>query len=189
MTISKTFIVAVALAGILSVNAASAETMRPPIQAAIAKNDQPSSGSKGKMLILPGIAGPGEEGKLGQLDRGSATEYAKRLGYEPIVLNIPGATGANSPQVKAALQQISNDSDIKAIYGFSGGGYNAAHIFEQLSPAQRQQIEKIHVLGAPGIDKSRFSGVVVSLYGNPREGHLAGPAALLASTLILVVRE
>jgi hypothetical protein len=40
-------------------------------------------------------------------------------------LDAPGVTRAGSPQVEIAIERIRSDRAIAAVYGFSGGGYNA----------------------------------------------------------------
>jgi hypothetical protein len=84
--------------------------------------------SRQVMLILRGIANA--ENPRGQLDDDSALEYARRLGFEGEVLDVAGNARANSPQVTMALDRIRSDGTVTAIYGFSGGGYNARLIWK-----------------------------------------------------------
>ena len=84
----------------------------------------PEEGTSDKvMLILRGIAN--SENPRGQLDDRSALEYALRIGLQGEVLDVAGDAGADSTQVRMALDRIRGDKAITAIYGFSGGGYNA----------------------------------------------------------------
>jgi len=134
----------------------------------------------GVMLILRGIAST--EMPRGQLDDQAALEYARRLGYRGEVLDVAGATGAESPQVRMALARIHRDERVSAIYGFSGGGYNARHIWTQLAAAERHRIRKVIVLGAPGVGRADFPGEEdVVIKQDPPAGHMAGPKALLQS--------
>lgn len=138
------------------------------------------------MLILRGIANGAHP--RGQLDDASALEYARRVGYVGEVLNVAGATGRYSTQVERALIRI-RQLDLPlvgALYGFSGGGYNARHIWARLNSIERARIRKVVVLGAsdPGVatKPSDFPGCAdLTIRGNPPAGHLAGPKALLDS--------
>jgi hypothetical protein len=132
------------------------------------------------MLILRGIANP--ENPRGQLDDEAALAYAGRLGFKGEVLDIAGNTYSGSPQVEGALQRIRADRAIAAIYGFSGGGYNARLIWKQLEPPHQERIRKIVVIGSPGVAKSDFPGSAeVLIKADPPEGHMAGPRILLES--------
>ena len=116
-----------------------------------------------KMLILRGNSAPegeypDEEGKNiawpnGALHVRAASEYARRKGYEPIVLDVAGQPQSqHSPQAKAALKKFFEDKEITAFYGFSGGGYNLRHILDYLvshQPDSLHRIDLIVVLGAP----------------------------------------
>lgn len=134
--------------------------------------------SRHVMLILRGIAN--DENPHGQLDDRSAIEYAQRMGYRGEVLDVAGKTGANSPQVKMALDRIRRDETVTALYGFSGGGYNARLIWKELTAAERERIEKVVVIGSPGVTDSDFdSESDVLIRPDPPEGHMAGPKALL----------
>src|SRR5262245_8156192 len=132
------------------------------------------------MLILRGIAD--SEHPRGQLDDQSALEYAQRLGFRGEVLEVAADAGAGSPQVTMALARIRGDVAVTAIYGFSGGGYNARTIWRQLNAAERGRIRKVVVIGSPEVGKADFPGSSdVLIQGDPPEGHLAGPKALLDS--------
>ena len=132
------------------------------------------------MLILRGVAS--SERPRGLLDDRAALEYASRLGFRGEVLDVAGTPGLNSAQVQIARELIHEDQSIKAIYGFSGGGYNARLIWAQLSTAERDRIHKVVVVGSPGIQASDFAGTSdVVIKSDPPEGHMAGPKALLES--------
>ena len=134
----------------------------------------------GVMLILRGVAN--SENPRGQLDDGSALEYARRLGFRGEVLDVAGNTGADSPQVRMALDRIRRDETVTAIYGFSGGGYNARLIWKELTAAERERVRKVIVIGSPEIAKADFPGNPdVLIKADPPEGHLAGPKVLLES--------
>jgi hypothetical protein len=134
-------------------------------------------GSAGTMIILRGIAN--SENPRGQLDDESALEYARRVGYEGEVLDV---AGDNSAQVRIALDRIRGDEKVTAIYGFSGGGYNAKRIWGELKATERERIGKIVVIGAPGVGKADFPGhAEVLIKQDPPAGHMAGPKALLES--------
>ena len=129
------------------------------------------------MLILRGVANA--QNPRGQLDDQSAVEYAERLGFQGEVLDVAGNTSA---QIRMALNRIRHDKDVTAIYGFSAGGYGTRQIWSELNAEQRQRIEKIVVIGSPGVDKNDFPGSTdVVVKADPPEGHLAGPRALLES--------
>jgi hypothetical protein len=129
------------------------------------------------MLILRGIASA--DRPRGQLDDQSALEYARRLGYRGEVLDV---AGGSAEQARKALDRIHNDSKVTALYGFSGGGYNAKRIWAQLNAAERDRIDKVVVVGAPGVGKGDFPGSDdVVIKQDPPAGHMAGPKALLES--------
>jgi hypothetical protein len=79
-----------------------------------------------KMLILRGnSAGPGsypdERGNnnvawpIGALHVQAASEYARRKGYEPVVLDKPGQPQSQpSPQAKAAVKTFLDDEAVAA---------------------------------------------------------------------------
>ena len=121
-----------------------------------------------KMLILKGTSS--------RLDVKSAEAYAIRLGYEPYVLNVSGETGPGNPQAMAALDIIRRDPSITAIYGFSGGGYNARRIFNSLSLEEKKRLKQIDVLGSPGVTKADFFGIrAVNIVPNSPKGHMDTP--------------
>jgi hypothetical protein len=128
-----------------------------------------------KMIILRGVAG--DNAPRGQLDDSAALAYARRHGYSGEVLDV---AADNGPQVKLALERIRSDRRVRALYGFSGGGFNIVQIWNQLKPEERQRISKIVVVGAPGISKASFPGVSdVTVKEDPPEGHMEGPRVLL----------
>ena len=137
-----------------------------------------------KMLILRGIAGhyAGRDWPRGALDEPPALEYAQRKGYVGEVLDVAGATGANSPQTKMALAEFHRDSTVAALYGFSGGGYNVLHVIHALPPADRARIQLVVVLGAPLNPANLYRGPWELVYRtDPPGGHMDGPRALLAT--------
>jgi hypothetical protein len=134
--------------------------------------------SNGVMLILRGIANA--QHPHGQLDDEAAREYARRLGYRGEVLDVAG--DADGPQAKIALDRIHHDNKVTAIYGFSGGGYNARRIWSHLNAQERHRIGKVVVIGSPGVSKSDFPGSAdVLVKQDPPAGHMAGPRTLLHS--------
>ena len=110
------------------------------------------------MLILRGNDSPAgtfpdEQGKkiawpIGALHVQAASDYARRRGYEPLVLNVSGRPNdsQHTPQVKAALKAFHEDASVAAFYGFSGGGYNLVHILEYLS-ANEPELATPHQVG------------------------------------------
>lgn len=116
-----------------------------------------------KMVILRGNAAkaghyPDEQGKtiawpVGALHVKAASDYAKRRGYDPIVLDVAGhPQSQHSPQAKAALKAFHEDESVAAFYGFSGGGYNLRHILEYIATNEPQSLRRIKlvvVIGAP----------------------------------------
>lgn len=136
-----------------------------------------STPSNGTMLILRGL-GAGYAPK-GLLDDPSALEYAKELGYAGEVLDVAG----EGPQVQMALARIRRDSDVTALYGFSRGGYNMPVIWNSLTQEERNRIRKIVIVGSPGITPARFQGIGdVVVQGDPPDGHMNGPKALLLAS-------
>ena len=132
------------------------------------------------MLILRGIASA--EAPRGQLDDESALKYARRVGYYGEVLDVASNGSADGAQVKMAIDRIHHDEKVRAIYGFSGGGYNARRIYARLNRAERQRIRKIVVVGSPGITEADFpESADVLIKNDPPAGHMAGPKALLDS--------
>ena len=93
-----------------------------------------------------------------------------------------GKTGADSPQVTMAVERIRRDDTVTAMYGFSGGGYNARAIWKELTAAERERIRNIIVVGSPPVAKADFPGSSdVLIKADPPEGHMAGPKVLLES--------
>jgi len=124
--------------------------------------------SNGTMLILRGLSAP--YAQRGLLDDESALAYAKTLGYVGEVLDI----GGEGPQVQMALDRI-RGGNVNALYGFSRGGYNMRTIWNQLTPEQRGRIQKIVIVGAPGVTAANFPGMSdVVVQADPPEGHMAG---------------
>ena len=118
-----------------------------------------------KMVILPGNADPtgvkqypDEKGVParwpdGALHETFAREYARRLGCDAIVVHKSGwPQNETSPQTEAVMDLFRANSDIAALYGFSGGGYNVKHILARLArewPEDFQGIHLVVVLGSP----------------------------------------
>lgn len=134
---------------------------------------------KGTMLILKGIKN--------LLHQNPAIDYAIREGFNPEVLDASGeASGPISgrPQVSAGFKRI-EEGGVTAIYGFSGGGYNAVHIYRDLPQKFKDQIIKIVVLGSPGVTKEDFLGVSdVTIYNNPNVAHMDQPDQFLKDSTI-----
>lgn len=127
------------------------------------------------MLILRGINN--------LLDEKSAKEYARRRGYRGEVLNVSGETGSGSIQTVKAIHCICARGDIKALYGFSGGGYNVRHIINRLSQHERDQIDLVVVVGAPNNSENLYTeGPWELVYRKdpPSGKHMDGPKELLA---------
>jgi hypothetical protein len=174
MSLNKS-IGAIALFATLVIVAVAPAAFRMPVQTA---PDQDTSDQV--MLILRGTAN--SENPRGQLDDESALEYARRLGFQGEVLDVAGKTGADSPQVTMALERIRRDETVTAMYGFSGGGYNARAIWKELTAAERERIRNIIVVGSPAVAKADFPGnAEVLIKPDPPEGHMAGPKVLLES--------
>lgn len=134
--------------------------------------------SRSTMLILRGIASA--DHPRGQLDDDAALEYARRLGYRGEVLDVASDTDGDRSQFHQAITRIRQDQSVTAIYGFSGGGYNTKRIWSSLRPDERQRIDRVVVIGSPGVSKGDFSGTEhVVIQGDPPAGHLAGPRVLL----------
>jgi hypothetical protein len=151
--------------------------------AAIGQPEQPAPEqptSEQVMLILRGIAN--DEYPDGALDDEAALEYARRQGFRGEVLDVAADHGARTTQVRMAIERIRRDEAVTAIYGFSGGGYNARTIWGHLSAVERERIQMVIVVGSPGVEESHFAGdSYVLIQPDPPEGHMAGPKALLES--------
>jgi hypothetical protein len=136
------------------------------------------------MLILRGIAGHfgGRDWPRGALDEPPALEYARQRGYVGEVLDIDGATGPQSRQVRTCVEKIRKRDDVEALYGFSGGGCNIRHILAALGADERSRIKLIVVLGAPNNPPELYrDGPWELVYRrDPPAGHMAGPKVLLA---------
>lgn len=153
----------------------------PPVTPAIPKEPPPPE--RPIMLILRGIAGhfAGRDWPRGALDEPSALKYAEESGYEGRVLDVDGATGADSRQTQMAIKSIEESPLIQALYGFSGGGYNVRHILRGLSAEAKARLRKVVVLGAPNNPPTMYVGSWELVYRtNPPTGHMDGPRALLA---------
>jgi hypothetical protein len=156
-----------------------------------------------KMLILRGNSGPNypdESGKphnyaKGALHEQAALEYARRKGYQGIVLDIsgdpdrhPGKTRATSPQTLLALTTLQGDDSITGLYGFSGGGYNVWWILRDLDQKVRNRLKLVVVLGAPERAQSEYEarnfGANWELVykTDPPQGHMFVPEQLLRET-------
>ncbi len=172
--------------------------------------------SNPKMLILRGNSGAyeDEDGNTRNYDKGAlhekaAKDYATSRGYDGDVLDVSGdplkgGDRDNNPQTAQAVSKLRDDPLYAAIYGFSGGGYDVLHIFNQLKPEVLKRIKLVVVLGAPPVkdgypsksdfDSARFvsrknpdtKGIEWELvyYTNPSpKGHMFGPDWLLAQEL------
>jgi hypothetical protein len=129
------------------------------------------------MLILRGIAA--ENAPRGQLDDTSAKLYALRSGYGAHVLDVAGGTGE---QMQMTLAQVRNNPNVTALYGFSGGAFSLVNVWNQMTPAERLRINKVVVVGAPGVTEKSFPGAwSVVVQDDPPEGHMEAPRALLKS--------
>jgi len=168
-----------------------------------------------KMLILRGNSGVYEDEagkkhryKMGALHEPAAMEYARRLGYEGVVLKVSGnppddgGKRDHSPQTFRALAAFRKDKAITALYGFSGGGYNIYWMLQVLKKDELKRLERVVVLGAEktkpeAYDASRYPpGDWKLVYKtNPdttdpvvpkgvKDGHMFGPEWLLAETPI-----
>ena len=167
-----------------------------------------------KMLILRGNHGshPDEQGKTrnytkGALHEQAAIEYARRKGYDGIVLDISGDRGggktrASSPQTVMALKEFNKGDAITAFYGFSGGGYNVYWILQTLKDQEEclKRIKLLVVLGTPetsasAFGKSNYKGGNWELVYRKdplssakfvpkgvKDGHMFGPEGLLWET-------
>lgn len=117
------------------------------------------------MLILRGNASakgtfPDEKGDkiawpIGALHVQAATDYARKRGYDGVVLGIQGFPQyEQSPQAREVYKRLKADTDksISALYGFSGGGYNVRHILKFLAknkPSELHRFDLIVVIGSP----------------------------------------
>jgi hypothetical protein len=129
-----------------------------------------------KMLILRG--NPAPKGKYPDehgnylawpkraLHEWAASEYARRMHYKPVVLDIPGLPQSEtSPQSTEALKQFLEDQSVCAFYGFSGGGINLRHILHSLAknhPEILERIQMVVVIGAPEHPKSDYHNSTIN---------------------------
>jgi hypothetical protein len=149
------------------------------------------------MLILRGNPGlyRNEDGKQidykdGALHEAAALKYATLMGFKGEVLNVVGWAAEDSEQTKQAVIAIQNRQEIRALYGFSGGGYNVKHILDKLTPDELGRLQRVVVLGAPKNDPDKYQA---SKYGDKanwvlvykldppgdKGGHMFGPDELL----------
>lgn len=132
----------------------------------------------GTMLILRGIAA--DNAPKGQLDDEAAKQYAQRMGYAGKILDVAGATGE---QINLTLDEVRNHRNVRALYGFSGGGFALVNVWNLMTPEERGRISKLVVIGAPGVTEASFPGAAeVVIQPDPPEGHMEGPRALLRAT-------
>jgi hypothetical protein len=138
------------------------------------------------MLILRGNAGTfdGKEWPKGALYEAPALAYAARRGYVGQVLDVAGWTPPRSySQINATLEAFRVRPNVSALYGFSGGGYNIAHVLAALSATEKAFINLVVVLGAPNNTPRLYQGPWELVYRvDPPAGHMAGPQALLEET-------
>lgn len=119
------------------------------------------------MLILRGIKN--------LLHETPAKQLAIAMNYTPEVLQASGETGLYSAQVNLAIKRIQRN-DITGLYGFSGGGFNLVHIWSRINQDHRNLIQKIVVLGAPGVAYKSFAECEdVDIFNNPNVPHMLQP--------------
>jgi hypothetical protein len=160
----------------LGLGSRAANSSEPPVLGGTAE----AGGGGATMLILRGIAGhfAGQIYPHGALDEPAALDYARFRGYLGRVLDVSGEAYKDSPQVVEALAAIRRDQSISALYGFSGGGYNAAYILDGLTYAERDRIKLVIVLGAPKNSPDLYKGPWELVYRSD-PSHMSGPRALL----------
>ncbi len=140
----------------------------------------------------------GREREAAQLRKGAlheqaAVEFARRKGYQGIVLDISGDPGSGknrstSPQTLLALTTLEADDSMTGLYGFSGGGYNVWWILRALDPKARSRLTMVVVLGAPDrpsveYEARNFGAAWELVYKkDPPKGHMFGPEQLLQET-------
>jgi len=142
-----------------------------------------------RMLILRGVAGyyDNQNWPRGALYEEYALEFASRRNYDGEVLDVAGATGADSPQTKMTVERYRRDLTVSALYGFSGGGYNILHVISQLTQKEKYRLDLVVVLGAPKTPAGAYKASIhkgrweVIYRHDPPGGHMDGPRALLAS--------
>lgn len=127
-------------------------------------------GVNGKMLILRGVDN--------QLDENSALKYAELREYVGEVLDVSGEAYNGSPQHRAALAQFREDKTITAFYGFSGGGYNLAHVIDDLTDLEKMRLKLVVCVGAPNNHRDLYEGPWERVYRNDPV-HMDCPATLL----------
>jgi hypothetical protein len=137
----------------------------------------------GKMVILPGTSDPSGNAKLpdelgkpakwpfGALHVRAAEDFARKRGYEPVTLRAGGQqSGDHGKQVQEFLKlfaglswsrkssyendmELNPDSDIHALYGFSGGAYNVWYILQFLAEKQPNDLQRIDLVVVLGVDR------------------------------------
>lgn len=171
------------------------------------KKDEPPK----KMLILRGTSGEREDEEghphnypEGAMHVDAAKEYARRKGFQPVVLDLAGdpKNHRHSKQTLKAMEMIHGDKSIKGLYGFSGGGYSAYWIIRDMKSADLDQLELVVVLGvetkyapqsgyeAPTFKDAKKHWALVYKNDPPqdnpavkgKDAHMYGPEALLAET-------
>jgi hypothetical protein len=142
------------------------------------------------MLILRGLPGnyAGRDWPRGALDEPPAIEYARRRGYNGVVLDMPGSRhGAHSQQSLMALDKFRRDESITALYGFSAGGYCVMHILHALSAEERAPATGRRAWRAAGRSSIQGEmGVGVSV-GSARAGRPHERSAGAAGEFALIV--
>jgi hypothetical protein len=136
-----------------------------------------------KMLILRGNADtegklyPDENGKTipwpnGALHVRAAEDYAKTRGYLPETLLVQGhPQNDHSSQAQEVLKRfvglkytknsyvrdssLTPDQDIRAFYGFSGGGYNLYWILQYLAAHTPDDLQRIDLVVVIGVEKEK----------------------------------
>lgn len=142
------------------------------------------------MLILRGNSGTydGHAYPHGAIDQEAAAGYAEARGYVAKFVHASytgGFTGPRSDQTNRALREYDNNPTIRALYGFSGGGYNVRWILARLTDKEAERIELVVVLGAPNAPRHLYAEGDWELVwrADPPEGHMAGPRVLLKDWL------
>lgn len=129
------------------------------------------------MLILRGIRN--------QLHEEPALQYAKLRGYTGEVLDVSGEVGRYSNQTNAALRRIAR-GDVRALYGFSGGGYNIEHIYDRLPEADRNRLKEIVIIGA-NVDPRVIPHATI--WNAPGVEHMFQPDAYLEAATRLFLEK
>lgn len=147
-----------------------------------------------QMLLLRGIGGhfEGRDWPQGAMHDEPALEYARRLGYESVLVAARRGpsdewTGPRAGQTSDAMSEFRSLPNCRALYGFSGGGYNVYWMLDAMTRTERDRLELVVVIGAP---QRSASSLLALLGGDDRRlvyrrdpslrGHMFGPDALLA---------